>query len=909
MLKLKNISKDYLTQGEPVHALKNISINFRESEFVSILGPSGCGKTTLLNIIGGLDRYTDGDLIINGKSTKDFNSNDWDSYRNHSIGFVFQSYNLIPHLSILENVEISLTLSGVKKDERKRRAKEALEKVGLGDRVNARPNQLSGGQMQRVAIARALVNNPDILLADEPTGALDSKTSVQVIDLLKEISKETLVVMVTHNPELANEYSTRIISLVDGEIVNDTNPYIINEDNDIINEDNDIQEINNLDSNIVLQDNELNKANKTKKKAKKNKTPKPKDKKRKTSMSFFTALSLSLKNLLTKKTRTLLVAFAGSIGIIGIATILAISSGFKGYIKGVEEDTLSTYPIVIENQVMDMTAALKEAQDRENNTPHEGEIASNDIFATLITSVTSGVYSNNLSSFYEYVLSNKEEIESYTSTIKTGYNTKLNIYGTDSNNKYVQVNPSKVFDNAFKKADINMPSTFTENLVVWSQMIDNRELLQSQYDIVKGTWPTNYNEVVLVVDKFEEIPDFALYALGLKSEYELVDFLNEVKSGKEVQTTPMKFSYEDILNLKYKVVLQPDLYKKVDNKYIDMSKDEEYMNKVIADGIELKVVGIIKPNEDAAAQSITGIMAYQSSLVSHIMKLTNEAKIVDEQKNNPNVDIFTGMNFVTEKLSLENLINLINNSEITDEQKMQVLGYISSLQVAGKSEREIVDMILTLVGGDANSTYEGNLRKLGVCDEDNPNSISFYPVDFASKDKIVEFIDRYNDTVKAEGNDHLVIKYTDYIGLLLSSISDVIDAISYVLFAFVAISLVVSSIMIGIITYISVLERIKEIGVLRSVGASKLDISRVFNAETAIIGFTSGTMGILITLLLLIPINLIIDALADISSVAKLPTSGALILILISVILSLIAGIIPSMIAAKKNPVECLRSE
>ena len=882
MLELKNIVKDYFTQGEPVHALKGISINFRKNEFVSILGPSGCGKTTLLNIIGGLDRYTNGDLIINDRSTKDYTNSDWDAYRNHSIGFVFQSYNLIPHQTILENVEIALTLSGVHKSERKKRAIEALEKVGLGDRITARPNQLSGGQMQRVAIARALVNNPDILLADEPTGALDSKTSVQVINLLKEVSKEKLVIMVTHNPKLAEEYSTRIISLADGEITNDTNPYN-NEENNKKNE-------------IETKDEKVGKKNKPKKI-------------KKTSMSFFTALSLSLKNLLTKKARTILVAFAGSIGIIGIATILAISSGFKNYIKNVEEDTLSTYPITIQSSTIDMTDALIKMRDGNVNTKKEpGTIGSNDVFVSLMNSITSGAHYNNLNLFNQYMIENEAELTPYISNIKKTYGVDLNIYSSDTTT-INQVNPSEVFINAFKEAKLSsLTETMMGNLVVWSEMIDNRELLSSQYDIVSGSWPKNYNEVVLVVDENENIPDFALYAIGLKSEAKLVQILEKIKKGEEIKNEKKSYTYDELMNLTFKVVLESEYYQKNGNGYIDMSQDDAYMRNTVNNGVEIKIVGIIKPNKDAVAQSINGVIAYQSSLVTEIIDRTDKMEIVKTQKENPEINVFTGAAFKKDEMTIDQLKGLINMF-LTGDEKEEAINYITMLQNSGKTDKEIIDTFKDYLKVNSDDTYESNLKKLGVCDKNTPTSISLYPIDFASKDAIIEFIDKYNDKVTLEGNPQYVIKYTDYIGIVLSSISDIIDAISYVLFAFVAISLVVSSIMIGIITYISVLERIKEIGILRSVGASKLDISRVFNAETMIIGFASGVLGILLTLLLLIPINLIINALADISNVAKLPVDGALILIVISILLSLIAGIIPSMLAAKKNPVECLRSE
>ena len=877
MLKLKNIKKDYQTSLETVHALKGINITFRKSEFVSILGQSGCGKTTLLNIIGGLDRYTEGDLIIEGKSTKDFTSKDWDNYRNHSVGFIFQNYNLISHQTILENVEIALTLSGVNKKERKKRATEVLEKVGLKDKLNVKPNQLSGGQMQRVAIARALVNDPEVLLADEPTGALDSKTSVQIMDLLKEIAKERLVIMVTHNPELANKYSTRIISLSDGEITNDTLPY-----------------------DDELESNKEKAINETNEKTKKTK---------KTSMSFWTALTLSFRNLLTKKARTLLVAFAGSIGLIGIATILSISSGFKGYIKNVEEDTLSGYPISIQDTVIDMTSSLISMKENNENVElPDDTTASYDVFVTMMKALSSGSYNNNLKEFKVYIEQHKDEISKYVSSIKYGYSTTLNIYEGNTS-KINQVNPSSVFSNALKQVNLEqMANTLTSNMVVWSELIDNQKLLDSQYDCVYGSWPRNYNEIVIKLDKNGQIPDYALYALGLKTEEELVDLLEKVVAGEEIETSKSYYRYEDLMNLSFNVVLACDYYEKSNMGYTDKSTDEDYLRNLIDNGIKLKVVGIVKVKESAAASSINGVVAYHHSLMEYVIKQTSGREIVKKQLANSEVNVLTGLPF-TKNIELSELLALINMSSIDEEMKKTINNYINMLKGAGKTDEEIVELIISSYGSSTRDTYESVLQKLGVSDLDNPSSITLYPIDFASKDKLTEFIDDYNKMVKLNGNEKLEIKYTDYIGLLLSSISTIIDAITYVLFAFVAISLVVSSIMIGVITYISVLERIKEIGILRSVGASKKDISHVFNAETTIIGLASGILGIGITLLLIIPINLIIKALADISNVAKLPVGGAFILIALSVVLSLIAGIIPSMIAANKNPVEALRSE
>ncbi len=882
MLKLKNIKKDYKTSFEDVHALKDISLNFRKNEFVSILGPSGCGKTTLLNIIGGLDHYTSGDLIINGKSTEEFKDRDWDNYRNHSIGFVFQSYNLIPHQTVYENVELALTLSGVSKAIRKKKVKEALEKVGLADKMNVKPNQLSGGQMQRVAIARAIVNNPEILLADEPTGALDTKTSVQILDLLKEIAKDKLVIMVTHNPELANDYSTRIISLLDGQVVNDSNPYE-GDDNKEENKEN------------TLSENEI---------------------KKKTSMSFFTALSLSLKNLLTKVGRTSLVAFAGSIGIIGIATILAISSGFKNYIKNVEEDTLSTYPITISETETSMSSTLEAfmGTNSNNNVHDDDKVYSNDIFSKVMSSMLAGTHTNNLEEFNKYLNENSLDINQYVSSIERSYGAIMNIYSADTND-ILQVNPSSVFDYAMKKAGLEgMSNMFTTNMVIWSEILNNSALVESQYDLVTGNWPQEYNEVILVVDKNNQIPDYALYALGLKPKEELVDLLKAITKGEDPSTTQTSYTYEELLGMNFKLVLETDMYQKTSTGYKDMSNNESYIKELINSSIDIKIVGIVKPNEEATSRSISGTIGYTSKLVDYIITQTNNSEIVKEQKANPDIDVFSGLPFTSNSYSLDDIITIVKL--IPDEtQRNAILNMIEEARNNNYSDEiilamleENIDMLLAAAGVSV-ETYDSNLTKLGVCDLSKPQTINIYPKDFSSKDEIVRIINEYNEKVRSENREDLVIEYTDYIGILMSSISDVIDAISYVLFAFVAISLVVSSIMIGIITYISVLERIKEIGVLRSVGASKLDISRVFNAETIIIGFVSGVLGILITLLLLIPINLIIGALANIHNVAKLPVAGAFILIGISVLLSLIAGLIPAMIAAKKNPVEALRSE
>lgn len=848
MLEIKNVSKVYETAGFKQKALDNVSIKFRENEFVSILGQSGSGKTTLLNIVGGLDKYTKGDLIINGVSTKQYKDRDWDTYRNHRVGFVFQSYNLIPHQTALQNVELALTLSGVAKDERRRRAKNALKKVGLEDHMNKRPNQMSGGQMQRVAIARALVNDPDILLADEPTGALDSETSIQVMELLKDIAKDKLVIMVTHNPDLAEEYSTRIIKLLDGKITNDSNPF---------------------DGKEKVKD--------------------QKSKSKKTHMSFMTALSLSLNNLLTKKGRTLLTAFAGSIGIIGIALIMSLSNGVQEYIKRVEEDTLSSYPLTIQKTTVDTSSMILTlmGENKDTTNQKEGKIYSNDIMTEMISSLSNEMRTNNLRDFKKYLESDKTDIKDYVSDIKYSYNLNINLYKADYKDKIVKVNPSTVFDNlglegmgteyAFGAGEVNS----------WTELTDNDELLKSQYDLVAGSWPKNYNEVVLVVDEDNQVSDYALYSLGLLDQDELKDMIRAIMKGEKVEKSKQKvYDYKDIVGLKFKLVLNTDYYEKENGLWIDKSEDEEYMRKVLDNSEDIEVVGIIRVNEESTI-STTGVIGYTSELTRYTINHINDSEIAKEQKENPEINVFTGIEF-SEKATFD-------IDTLTDEQK----AYLASL-----SEEELAAVIASYTE-NASATYESNLLQLGIVDLENPDMISIYPIDFASKEEIVNIIDKYNDKQKEEDE----IAYTDVVGVMMRSVTSIINTISYVLMAFVSISLIVSSIMIGIITYISVLERTKEIGILRSIGASKKDISRVFNAETLIVGLIAGLLGIGVTIILNIPINIIIKQLTNISNVSILPVVGATILVLISVVLTLIAGLIPSRMASKKDPVEALRTE
>lgn len=873
MLQLNNITKDYISGDTVVKALKGISISFREHEFVSILGQSGCGKTTMLNIIGGLDRYTDGDLIIGGRSTKEFKDKDWDSYRNHKIGFIFQSYNLIPHQTVLSNVELALTLSGVSKTERRKRAVEALEMVGLGDQINKKPNQMSGGQMQRVAIARALVNNPDIILADEPTGALDSETSIQVMDILKKISDNKLIIMVTHNAELAEQYSSRIIRLLDGKVTDDTAPYEIPAG----------KEISPVAGAL--------------------------DKKEKVSMSFFTALSLSFKNLLTKKGRTFLTSFAGSIGIIGIALILSLSSGFQAYINRVQEDTVSTYPITIENESVDYSSMLNSMMGETGTVEdkEEGRIYAAPVMSQFVNTMSAEVKKNNLSELKKYLESPDCNIGDYVLDVQYQYDIPLNVYAKDYSGGINKVNPSTLYQDIWGVSDETMSSSLVSsfsNTDMWSQMIDNQDLLNSQYDLVAGSWPDNYNEVVVVADKNHQITDVSLYALGIRNSSELKNIM--INLNKQLDDKVSSYSYEDLLNLRFKVVL-PSAYYRYDEAtgaYKNMSSSEDYVKQLIDNGIEVKVSGIIVAKDDAVATSITGVVGYTKNLVDYIVSENNKSDIVKAQLDNPDIDVLTGLPFSTVDIDLT--MDDINAyiSTLPKEQQKIISAYIANL-----SDDVIIEMFKSQIQQSSSNTYKNNIEALGYVTTDNPSKINIYAKDFESKDAISDIISAYNDKVKSEGNDSLEISYTDYIGLMMSSVSKVVDAISYVLIAFVSISLVVSSIMIGIITYISVLERTKEIGILRSIGASKHDISRVFNAETMIVGLVAGIIGIGFTLLLNIPINIIIKKFSGISGVAVLPLKGALILIAISVFLTLIAGLIPARVASKKDPVIALRTE
>ena len=1023
MLQIKNICKQYKTGNLIQKALDGVSLNLRDNEFVAILGPSGSGKTTLLNIIGGLDRYDSGDLIINGISTKKYKDRDWDSYRNHTIGFVFQSYNLIPHQTVLSNVELALTISGVSKAERRKRAKRALEQVGLGDQGHKKPNQMSGGQMQRVAIARALVNDPDILLADEPTGALDSETSIQVMDLLKEVAKDRLVVMVTHNPELAYEYATRIVELKDGVIRSDSNPF-------------------NVDNKAL-------------------KVPQHKNM-GKSSMSLKTSLSLSFNNLKTKKARTILTSFAGSIGIIGIALILSLSNGVNQYIQSIEEETLSEYPLQIQSTGFDITSMM-DTQSSDDSTKEDGEVQ---VFQ-MLTNIFSRVGSNDLTSLKEYLDSNKGDLSKYTKSVEYTYNVVPQIYSANTES-IRQVNPDRSFAalglGASSTSNSTMSSMMSTN--VFYQMPQNTDLYQEQYDVKAGRWPKKYNECVLVLNNNGKISDFMLYTLGLR-DYSELDTMIQQFSQEEKVTVPdnsQSYSYDDIIGINFKLVNPSDCYQYDANYniYRDKTDDQAYMKQLIDNGENLEIVGIVQPSDGANVTMLQSGIGYLPSLSDHVINQAQSSEIVQKQLATRDIDVFTGkrfddpesssldmnslftvdsetlqsaFSFDQSKISMDmdnvdfsqlsidpsllpsldvdsllgdikfelttDQINQISqkimtqfqqylkDNNLTDQSKMdeyfraylqsdaaknliqsemtaliqengmakqfaanlqsqmqtmmaqysevianslkqqlttvmadQMDNFSSQFQDAisidtskfasaikvNMSEEELSELMLSLMSEDS-SSYENNLQKLGYASKDEPSGINIYPLDFESKQEVINVLDQYNENVEKVDEDK-VITYTDYVGTLMSSVTDIINVISYVLIAFVAISLVVSSIMIGVITYISVLERKKEIGILRAIGASKRNISQVFNAETFIIGLFAGVLGIVITLLLLIPGNMIIHDIAGSQDVsAILPVTGAVVLIILSVVLTLIGGLIPAKKAALEDPVTALRTE
>ena len=995
MLKLRSIVKDYQAGDATVHALRGVSLNFRESEFVAILGHSGCGKTTLLNIIGGLDHYTKGDLIIGGRSTKDFSDADWDSYRNHSVGFVFQSYNLIPHQTVLSNVELALTLSGVSKSERRERAIKALESVGLGDQLNKKPNQMSGGQMQRVAIARALVNDPDILLADEPTGALDSETSVQVMEILKEISKDRLIIMVTHNPELAETYASRIVRLKDGEIVDDSAPY---EENG----------------------------------AEQPRTGRSK----KTSMRFATALSLSRNNLMTKKGRTFLTAFAGSIGIIGIALILSLSNGIQTYIDRVQEDTLSSYPLTIEAESVDMSSMVTtlmgvHSPNKEGEAQHERDaVYSNNIMYDMMNSFASAeTQTNNLKDFKTY-LEGDNELSQHISSISYDYDLGMSIYAKDTDGKVFKSDVTELMQTCMSELYGGDYSSYFERfgsaysaMETWEQMLPPQDgedgelvgdLLHEQYDLIYGSWPQKYDEVVLIVNKDNEISDLVIYSLGLSAQDEVVSSMQHMLDGSALDEKDIQsWSYEDLCDLRFQIILPAERYQydSASGAYTDVSTSEtglDFLYNSDTVGTRVKIVGILRPNENAVSSMLSGAIGYTSALTDHLVEKAGKSEILQKQKADPATDVILGLPFLTDDYSVSeeqketDVTAYLETLSVTEraaaytammsvpseeylaaivEQQMGALdragieqmvvsayarqmgvdeaavkSYIAQMddetlfsyveqsireQVTGQyaagvqarlanmtSDQLAMALDLALKKSPAvtpltreqynwlydnympatvsTGSYEENLRLLGDVDLASPKTVNIFASTFADKDAIADAIEQYNSAASEDDR----IEYTDYVALLMSSITTIINAISYVLIAFVAISLIVSSIMIGIITYISVLERTKEIGILRAIGASKRDISRVFNAETLIEGFCSGVIGIGVTLLLLLPINLIVHRLTGIESLnAILPPAGGAALVAISMALTFLAGLIPSGIAARKDPVEALRTE
>lgn len=1004
MLELKNIKKDYPAGEDVVHALKGVSIRFREKEFVSILGQSGCGKTTMLNIIGGLDHYTEGDLVINGKSTKNFADRDWDTYRNHSIGFVFQSYNLIPHQTVLQNVELALTISGVSKEERRQRAIKALEDVGLGDQINKRPSQMSGGQMQRVAIARALVNNPDIILADEPTGALDTSTSIQVMNILKEIAKDKLVIMVTHNPELAEQYSSRIIRMLDGLVQSDNNPL----DEETYQQEKAKDEVRNASS----------------------------VKEKKPSMSLMTAFKLSLNNLMTKKGRTVLTSFAGSIGIIGIALIMSLSQGFTSYINMVQEDTLSSYPLQIQSSVTDMSSLLETivgARDREIEHDLEN-VYSNPVAYELMNSLNSlETTENNLKDFKKFLDESLEdeasELYAAINGIQYTYDMNLNVYTKEVDGTIIKSDVNELFSELLSNytgMDMsNMGNSSSmmsgspmgalmsgndSSMKTWQELLPATdggyisEILERQYDVIYGEWPNKYNEIVVVIDSNNEIQDLTLYALGLESKSKMEELMKAAMNGEEVQSSNNKITYEELCGLTLRVV--PDAHKFVyseeTGKYSDLTTTEAGMKYLYDNGIDLKVVGIIRPNEEAEVAMLTGSIGYTSALTEYIIEESEKAAALVAQKDDPTFDVIEGLPFLVEgqeisdeekasafkdyvaelstasrastyvsimsipsksyvdmtvdqymaNITREQIVEMMMGSyaeqmnidsdklkeyidsmddetlfasveeelrkQISEQYAAQVeqqllrmsneqLSYALDGEIAKKTNKEMAVYYDELMPAQySTSTYEDNLKTLGNVDIEKPSSISIYASTFENKDVIEAAIESYNDSVE----DVDKIAYTDFVGLMMSSMTTIINTITYVLIAFVAISLVVSSIMIGVITLISVQERTKEIGVLRAIGASKRDVSRVFNAETVIVGFAAGALGVIVTILLCYPINAVIHAVTGVMGLnAQLPVEGGIGLIIVSVVLTLFAGIIPSRSAAKKDPVEALRTE
>lgn len=912
MLQIQNICKKYVTGDLVQTALDNVSLNLRDNEFVAILGPSGSGKTTMLNIIGGLDRYDSGDLIINGISTKRYKDRDWDSYRNHTIGFVFQSYNLIPHQSVLSNVELALTISGISRSERRRRAKEALEKVGLGNQLHKRPNQMSGGQMQRVAIARALVNNPDILLADEPTGALDSETSVQVMELLKEVAKDRLVVMVTHNPELANEYATRIVRVKDGHIVDDTDPYEIEQ-----------------------------------------KLEEPQHKNMgKASMSILTALSLSFNNLRTKKGRTFLTAFAGSIGIIGIALILSFSNGVNTYITDIQKSTMTSYPISIEAQTIDLTSIMQKGQSsmKDSDVTHELDgVYSNGTDIEMASSITTSFTKNNLTEFKKYLDNPDSEIRKHIreNGIVYSYNTKFDVFTYDSEGTFVNTDGSTLKSSSQTSATNMMADMSNDNgmtmmtgstgktnnfteLLPGSDSASVSQAVTDAYDVLYGNWPSSYDEAVLVMNKNNEISSAVLYQLGILPTSEYKEIMKRIDAGEEVTMDTEKISYEDICNKEYYLLPASDMYVKDDNgNYKSIVSDNASLKDKAADGIKLKISGIVRQNDDNDNALINKAVGYTKALTDYLMDYADKSEVVKAQRENKDINITNGMAFspADDAAKIADARTYLTNLGVSDKasmfKNMMQMVYADNqqmyTQLMAMGEAQQAAMLDSYLENPDDSTllsiynsyistgnYDDNMDSFGVISEDAPSAINIYVDSFEAKDAVSDCIKKYNEGASEDDK----ISYTDYVGLLMNSVTTIINVITYVLIAFVAVSLIVSSIMIGIITYISVLERTKEIGILRAIGASKRNISQVFNAETFIIGFCSGIIGIAITLLLLIPCNSIIHAVTDSTAVnAALPPVSAVVLIILSMVLTFIGGLIPAKNAAKKDPVTALRTE
>lgn len=912
MLQIQNICKKYVTGDLVQTALDNVSLNLRDNEFVAILGPSGSGKTTMLNIIGGLDRYDSGDLIINGISTKKYKDRDWDSYRNHTIGFVFQSYNLIPHQSVLSNVELALTISGISRSERRRRAKEALEKVGLGNQLHKRPNQMSGGQMQRVAIARALVNNPDILLADEPTGALDSETSVQVMELLKEVAKDRLVVMVTHNPELANEYATRIVRVKDGHIVDDTDPYEIEQ-----------------------------------------KLEEPQHKNMgKASMSILMALSLSFNNLRTKKGRTFLTAFAGSIGIIGIALILSFSNGVNTYITDIQKSTMTSYPISIEAQTIDLTSIMQKGQSsmKDSDVTHELDgVYSNGTDIEMASSITTSFTKNNLTEFKKYMDNPDSEIRKHIreNGIVYSYNTKFDVFTYDSEGAFVNTDGSTLKSSSQTSATNMMADMSNDNgmtmmtgstgktnnfteLLPGSDSVSVSQAVTDAYDVLYGNWPSSYDEAVLVMNKNNEISSAVLYQLGILPTSEYKEIMKRIDAGEEVTMDTEKISYEDICNKEYYLLPASDMYVKDDNgNYKSIVSDNASLKDKAADGIKLKISGIVRQNDDNDNALINKAVGYTKALTDYLMDYADKSEVVKAQRENKDINITNGMAFspaddaakiadartylanlgVSDKASMfKNMMQMVYADNQQMYTQLMAMGEAQQAAMLDSYLENPDDSTLLSIYNSYISTgnYDDNMESFGVISEDAPSAINIYVDSFEAKDAVSDCIKKYNEGASEDDK----ISYTDYVGLLMNSVTTIINVITYVLIAFVAVSLIVSSIMIGIITYISVLERTKEIGILRAIGASKRNISQVFNAETFIIGFCSGIIGIAITLLLLIPCNSIIHAVTDSTAVnAALPPVSAVVLIILSMVLTFIGGLIPAKNAAKKDPVTALRTE